>query len=232
MSNSPISINQFNSLVLPLAGMVVSFPWKATRSTIFLELGELAPPLGTQRHRTGDAYIAIYLDWRVEDEKRVCFGSSNTGPEIEDGLNALIGVKVDTISTVGKICELVIPFSNGQRLKSMTMLTGDPAWCIRLRDGSRIFAEGGILYTQEGKDKNYRMPKWAAAAFELAETTALRWGTPSVESRLGNCRDCRSYVRINGDGCLLDFGVCADAASPFDGRVVQRDSGCPVFVSR
>jgi hypothetical protein len=133
------------------------------------------------------------------------------------------------MSLVGEVPELVVHFSNGHRLCSMVMARGDPEWHIKLPSESWVYAKAGTLLLGEGgsgaTDEEYE-------ALELAKRTAERWGVPRAEPAPGRCADCAWFVRIDGEGHLLDYGACIASTSPFDGRVVMRDSGCPSFTRR
>jgi Protein of unknown function (DUF3027) len=221
-----LSIHRFASYVRVLSGMEVSLPWKGYGSAIFLELGRLSLQEG-RHHERGEAAIFVEWDWRVENGKTVLYGSSQSRPKIEKGIANLKGTKIEQISAVGSVPELVINFSNGQCLKSMVMTSGDPQWNIRLPNGTWLSCERGRLYAGDGSASGTSAEE--AAMFDRAETIARRWGTPVSEPIRGNCADCKWFVRIDGDGSLLDFGVCANSASPFDGRAVNCSSGCPAF---
>ena len=224
-----ISIAQFDNFVRPLLGLSVSLPWKGYGSAIFLELGRLAPLEQRRNHQRGEAAISFEWDWRVEDSTSVLFGSSNSRPKIEKGISALQGTKIENIAVFGPVPELVINFSNGQCLRSMVMVSGDPQWNIRLLNGNWLSCEHGRLYAGDGGGSGTTAEE--AAMFDRAEAISRRWGTPISEPKRGNCADCKWFVRIDGDGSLLDFGVCANGASPFDGRVVNCGSGCAAFAT-
>ena len=224
-----LSIAAFDSHVRVLFGMEVSLPWKGHGSAIFFELGRLSPLQQGQGHNRGEACIFIEWDWRIEDGITVLYGSSDSRPKIEKGINTLKGTKIEHVSVIGSVPELVVNFSNGHCLKSMVMTTGDPQWNIRLPDGTWLSCERGHLYAGDGSGSGTSAEE--AAMFDRALAIAQRWGTLVSEPIRGNCADCQWFVRIDGDGSLLDFGVCANSASPFDGRVVNRKSGCQAFSS-
>src|SRR5882724_10666570 len=84
--DSALPIEEVQTLIRPLIGLVVSLPWKGYGSAIFLELGRLAPlEYPRQRHNEGEACISVQWDWRVESKTKVLYGSSNSGPNIEEG---------------------------------------------------------------------------------------------------------------------------------------------------
>jgi hypothetical protein len=229
MTHILIPREDFQALVQPLLGLVVSLPWKGYGSAIFLELGALAP-LESQRRRNnkGEACISIEWDWRVEAEGTVLYGSSNSRPKIESGIHSLQGTTIQALTVVGQVPELVVQFSNGHCLRSMVMATGNPKWSIKLTDGRWVYAEGSHLLVGSGTASTTEEEE---TTFAIAERTASRWGTPSVESKRGSCASCVSFVPLDGEGHLLDYGCCMANSGPFDGRVVARNSGCLSFTT-
>jgi hypothetical protein len=229
MAHIALSIGEVQMLINPLIGLTVSLPWKGYGSAIFFELGRLAPlESPRQRHNNGEACISVEWDWRVESHASVLYGSSNSGPKIEEGIAGLQGTTIQGLSVVGTIPEIVVKFSNGLSLRSMVMVTGHPEWSIRLPDGRWLFSRNGELFAGKGESCTTEQEE---AAFASAERTANRWGVPIAEPKAGSCAGCSSFVRIDGNGHLLDYGVCTSAFSPFDGRAVNRTSGCPLFKS-
>jgi Protein of unknown function (DUF3027) len=222
-----ISLAQFEDFVRPLLGLSVSLPWKGYGSAIFLELGLLAPLEEGRHHQRREASISFEWDWRVEDSTTVLYGSSNSRPKIEKGISSLQGTDIEKVSVVGSVPELVVNFSNSQSIRSMVMVSGDPQWSIRLSNDIWLSSERGRLYAGDGSGSGATAEE--AAMFDRAEAIARRWGTPVSEPKRGNCADCKWFVRL--DGALLDFGVCANSASPFDGRVVNCSSGCAAFAT-
>lgn len=232
MTHQVFSTESFPTLVQSLLGLTVSRPWKGYGSTLFLELGQLKPTesLRGRTFEVGEASVWIEWDWRVERDVSILYGSSDTQPNIERNICGLAGLVVESISIAGKVPELTVNFNKGLSLRSMAMTTGDAQWIIRLQDGRYIETRAGELLVGDGKDIDCATED-EQQAFALAERVAQRWGTPIEEPKLGNCRDCVNYVRINGEGHLLDYGVCISSESPFDGKVVDCNSGCPVFIS-
>jgi hypothetical protein len=209
--------------------MPVSLPWKGYGSAIFLELGRLSPlEGGRQRQNKGEACISFEWDWRIEKETAVLYGSSNSGPTIEKGIPDLRGAAISDISISGEVPELTIHFSNGQRLRSMVMVSGDPQWTVRTQDKVWIHCVAGVLFVGDGSASN-GLTEDETRTYALADAAAVRWKIPVAEPKAGNCRDCQSFIRLDGNGDLLDYGACIEASSPFDGRVVNCESGCPAF---
>ncbi len=230
MSEAAIPAGEFHAHVQPLLGLPVSLPWKGYGSAIFLELGEMTPVQSKRLHYAkGQACISVKWDWRVQTDTSVLYGSSNSGPQIASNIVALQGTTVHSISVFGQVPELVVEFANGLSLRSMVMVTGDPEWSIRLPDKRYIYARDGSLFIGRGGVGDTTEEE--ETIFALEEETASRWGVPAVEPKRGSCSTCASFVYIDGQGYLLDYGVCTAAGGPFDGRIVNRNSGCPAFTS-
>jgi hypothetical protein len=220
---------QFEDLTRPLIGLPVSLPWNGYGSAVFFELGDLSPRESKRAHHNkGAACISVEWDWRVEAGSAVLYGSSNSRPRIDAGIQALQGETIHSIAVVGQVPELAVRFSNGHCLKSMVMVTGDPEWSIKALDGQWIYVRDGKLQNGDGTSAASANEE---AAFALAERASIRWGIPASEPVAGQCAACVSFVRLDGDGHLLDYGCCDAEASPFDGRAVERTSGCPAFTS-
>lgn len=230
MSRTPLTLDEANLLIRPLVHMPISLPWKGHGSAIFLELGNLAPlERPRQRHQNGDATIYIGWDWRVEDGSRVLYGSSNSKPEIEDGIDALVGITISSLTIRGSVPELAIEFSNGASLMSAAMCTDTSEWSIRLPGAIWISCVDGTVYCGDGAAIGLTPEE--EAIFEHAHITAKRWDVPVASGQNGRCDSCTSMIRLDGNADFLDYGVCTSAESPFDGRVVNMASGCASFVS-
>jgi hypothetical protein len=229
MPQSPLTIDEANLLVRPLVGMPISLPWKGHGSAIFLELGNLAP-LERPRQRRQNGQVTIYVgwDWRVEKGSRVLFGSSNSKPEIEDGIDALTGVTIQNISIQGFVPELAIEFSNGARMMSAAMRTDTSEWSIRLPGAVWISCDEGVVHS--GNGAAIGLTPEEEAVFEHAHLTARRWAVPVGIGKKGRCDSCAYMIRLDGNADFLDYGVCTSAESKFDGRVVNMGSGCASFV--
>lgn len=108
----------------------------------------------------------------------------------------------------------------------MLLSGGDPRWSIRLPGGEYLQTQDGALLVGGGVCD---IDEAAAEAQAYAGRTAARWGVPLAGPAPGQCAHCASFVRIDGDYDFLGYGVCTETASPFDGRAVNCQSGCPVF---
>ncbi len=210
-----------------LAGMRVSRPWKGHGSAIYLELGELSEvPIFRRGRVTGEACISIEWDWRLEFSSSIVGGSSSSNPEIHELLKLLREATITSIEIVGQVPEIAVRLSTGHILRSMAMIQGDPHWSIKTHNGNWLYVKDSLLCVGDGAQE---APEFEIEAFEIAESAALRWGTPAAAPELGKCTDCRFYVALDGTGHLLDYGCCTSHNSPLDGRAVYFTSGCAAF---
>jgi hypothetical protein len=229
MARTPLTSDQANSTLAHLADMPVSAVWKGYGTTIFLELGNLS----SKDHRRGcQGEVTIYIswDWRVEKGNRVMFGSSNSNPEIADGITTLVGLTVNSATIQGIVPELLIEFSNEARLQSAAMCTNTSEWNVSLPGNIWISCTDGIVYMNDGS--GVAISDEDEALLHHADMTAQRWGIPIAPVPAGHCEQCVHMIRIDGSGHLLDFGVCTSADSPLDGRVINVASQCAVFSQR
>jgi hypothetical protein len=223
---------EIQSLLRSLVGLTVALPWKGYGSAIFLELGRLTTVTFKRfQQEQGEACIEIEWDWRVEDGARVLYGSSNSRPEIASGISSLQGARIQSLDVTGDVPELVIRFSNGHCLRTMAMLTGDPMWSVRPPGGRWIVVQDGAVGFYDDTSDTPEQEE-EGEPFARERKVADRWGAPQAEPKPGRCADCAWFVHLDGDGYLLDYGVCLSSASPFDGRAVNIDSGCPAFTAK
>ena len=209
----------FDESVKELVGLSISEAYNSIGSSLCMELGELT--VDKRGREKGEFYIRYDWDWRLEDDKTIICGSSNAGPKIAHTAETLIGLEVVSLELYGSPPEVEISFSNGQRLRSMAMVSGYPQWTIRLKDGS-------YLSCGAEEDLSPKEEEW----IEWSKATSERWGCPVLEPARGRCAECLYFERLDGNFYLLEFGVCSFAGGPFDGRVVNTKSGCPEYVDR
>ena len=221
---------EFDALVKPLLGLPVSRPWRAFANTLFLELGEQRTVQGVRhQYKQGEACVRVEWDWRIERNTDILFGSSNSHPEVEDGVARLQGLKVVSLTVDGSPPELSVHLSTGLRLRSMKMGTGDPRWTVRLPDGTYLSCEEGVLVRYPPDRVGSGLTPEEREASEREDLAVNRWGIPTADPLGGRCRVCLYFIRLDGEAALLDYGVCLSADSPFDGRAVNVGSGCPAF---
>ena len=146
MVRSVLPVEEFNALVQPLIGLVVSRPWKSDGAALYLELGTLRPYETPRGPRTrGEAHVFAGYVWRVEDGTKILYGSSTDRGEIESAITLLQNTTLQTMSASGRVPELTLEFSNGQCLRTMAVGTGDPEWSVGLPDGRYVSPEAGNL---------------------------------------------------------------------------------------
>lgn len=231
MPSRSIDQIEFEKLVQPLIGLEVSLPWKGYGTAIFLELGELTPhPFrdGSPGPGSGQANIGIEWDWRVETRTEVVYGSSGSRREMTRGIATLQGSRVTALSVTAGIPELRVTFSNGYWLRTMVMRSVEPQWRIRLPDGLWLHVMEGQVVLDRG-DQVQGLSEEKEEVADAADATAARWGKPRLEPAPGNCRDCHSFIYLDGDFALSDYGCCTLQDGPFEGRAVNVGSGCPRF---
>ncbi len=228
-----ISNEEFITLVTPLVNLPVSHPWLGYGSALFLELGNLKPPSDSRlSHPKGEGCIVVQWEWRVSDNEKILFGSSNSRPQIDKALSSLSGLLITRIELFGTPPELSMSFSNNNTLRSMTMVSGYPRWSIKIPDGNYLFYENSSFIRAAGDEALGGLSEEENEIMIWADETASRWGKPFVEPKLGDCVKCRYFAQLDGEFALLDYGVCTASAGPLDGRVVNVSSGCPKHIPR
>jgi hypothetical protein len=226
-----ISVEEMTNCINQLRDMRISLPWKGYGSTIFLELGKLQEKKTTRSyHPEGEACVSVTWDWRIEKENKILFGSSNSGPEIDEEIKLLEGEFIEEIGVEGQIPELLIKISNGMTLRTMAALSGDPQWTIKLLDSNYLSWEDSDAVIRTGDESGPGNSDEEKELMALTEKVAERWGRPSEEGLTGNCEECKYFIRIDGNYNLLDYGACVNEMSKYDGRVVKCDSGCTKFL--
>lgn len=228
-----IDREDFVTLISPLLGLPVSHPWRGYGSSIFLELGDLQPPDYPHLSQpNGEACIVVDCEWRVSDNDKILFGSSNSGPQIDKALSRLSGLLIKKMDLFATPPELSVGFSNGNTLQSMAMVSGRPRWSIKIPDGNYLFYENSSFVRAAGDEPLGVLTEEENEIMNWADKTASRWGKPSVEPKLGDCVNCRYFVQLDGEFDFLDYGICTIPDGPLDGHAVNVSSGCPKHIER
>ena len=229
MVNRKITSEELNEYFKPLIGLPVSRPWLGHGSPIFLDLGKVSTEThGNINFEKGDFGVQIDWDWRVEDKTEILFGSSDFRKYIENRLGSLRGVNVISMTVSGVIPEITITFSNGYILKSMSMCGGNPQWSVCVNDDNYVWWENGSYFFGDGAEE---VLNTELKSINRSIATAERWNLPVLDKKENNCGDCEYYNWIQGNGPVLDHGVCTSETSDFDGRVVNFRFGCKSFAS-
>lgn len=226
-----ISREEVASLTRPLIGLEVARAYQGYGSVVHMDFGRLMPAIGRRQGLRAEASLMLEWDWRFETDSGVVFGSSCSGPDLAAGLAELAGQSVVAVGVEGRLPELVVELSGGLRARSCSCHEGDPRWGLWLPDGTWIHCEAGVLHhSRMGEGKAEELTEEERGEFDHAKITAERWGERIVPDAPGFCDDCACYVRLDGTGDFLDYGVCSSPRSIFDGKVVSFRSGCAAFV--
>ena len=202
--NMKIKSDDFANLISSLKGERISHAWKGHGSAVFLELGKLAD---SGRNPRGDSTIALEWDWRIEDTREIIGGSTASNAKIADLVRYLNGQKISSIDVSDPPHELCITLNDKTRIRTISASSGSPRWTIRLADDRWLLVKSGELVHEDGSSER-SMTESERAISDHAEETTLRWGRPETTAYEGNCRDCQSFVYLDGNFHLLDFGVC------------------------
>ena len=220
-------------MIRPLVGMPVSRVWNGGASALFLELGDLQPWDTGRRRRSkrGEVTLQIEWNWRVQTRTKILVGSDQSNWAINKYIRRLKGLEIVAIALDDEVKnDLIVQFSEEIQLQTSRLTSGDGEWLIWLKDGTLLEYERHGLVRGDGHDV-VDDPSEEPKAIRLANAATDRWGKPVVEPRDGTCQDCEYYVQLDGPLALLNYGVCVAEGGPFDGRVVQYASGCPLFAA-
>jgi hypothetical protein len=224
--------------IAQLEGMFICHTWKGYGTAVFLELvkslkdSEISiPKEASKTNLVGKADIFMWY-WRVEQDMKIICGSSDSMPEIEEGICCLNGLKIESIKVIGIIPELVIILENGFRVLSFNSASSsDFNWHLKQIDEKYICYEETQFYeTVAGEKDDGKESHLKNELSKQAELTAKRWGIPKEEPVAGLCRNCVYEVRLNGHYDLLSYSVCVNGNSIFDGKVIGSNSGCTKFL--
>ena len=123
----------FKDFVQPLIGLSVSHVWRGYGSAIFLEFGRLHPTKlrdGTPGNDRGEFGLMIEWSWRIEGKRRIWCGSWSDDEKILPYLQKLLGRRVTSVASFGRLPEIEMSFSGGLHLLSMMTAEGDPEWAL------------------------------------------------------------------------------------------------------
>ena len=157
---------KFDSFVMSLVGLPVSYIWRGCGSAIFLEIGELHPGRvrrnGSEGNPCGDWTLGIEWSWRIEGKRRIWCGSWSDEKRWLRTFARIKNKSVASISLCGRLPEVSLGLSNGLYVLSMMTAEGDPQWWLtkRSRDNSTsIFVRAGKLQLDSrlsNKDREQR----------------------------------------------------------------------------
>jgi hypothetical protein len=228
-----LSASELNDFTQTLRQLPVTAAEKSYGSAFTLFFGATTQRLVNSKGRSvsfteSSVALDVEWDWRLEFGTEIQCGSSDSRPEIAEGIAVLVGQTIVRLNATGAIPELEVAFTSGHVLRTMAATRGHSAWSITLSENLWVTPHEGQVWLHDGPQPS-RLTIAEVAALEAACATARRWRRLNSASADKKCGDCRSYVRLDGEGALLDYGVCTAADSPFDGRVVQRSEQCEKF---
>lgn len=189
---------------------------------IVLGFGELREEEGPRGRQTRWTWEVMSWDgiWRVTKSNRLLFGSGSDESIIASQLPSLIGLTVDRVDTESFEGDLRVYFTDGTTLEILRLaVDGDTAWSIK--GPTRWFPDNG-----EGAELTEQEEQLSAHA----EACFTRWQQAvPMDNKERGCKECAYYRHLQGASYFWDFGVCTNARSEYDGKVVNMGSTCYVF---
>ncbi len=92
----------------------------------------------------------IEWSWRIEGSASILLGSWSLERKISNGVKALKGRLVQSITIDSRLPELCIELSAGRWVHSFMTAEGQPEWTVFLHDGSWVCVERGrLLHDQQ-----------------------------------------------------------------------------------
>jgi len=165
--------------------------------------------------------------WRILRGPESLAGYYDDESIIGRALEEIVGLPLRSIEIPGETSDTRLNFGQGLSLDFLEQSSKEPNW--------RVHAPGWFGEIGPGRswDQDPDSPgldpveEWIA---RHTEACAERWAAvlPPIHE-IHRCAECRFYFPLQGQFHFWDFGLCTGPLSPFDGRVVERDRGCPAF---
>ncbi len=189
---------------------------------IVLGFGELLEEEGPRGKQTRWTWEVRSWDgiWRVTKSSRLLFGSGSEESVIAAQLPSLIGLTVERVDAESFKGDLRVYFTDGTTLEILGLAAdGDLAWGIK--GPKQWFSDGA-----EGAELTEQAEQLSAHA----EACFMRWReTVPMHNKERGCKQCAYYRHLQGAWYFWDFGVCTNARSEYDGKVVNIGSTCDGF---
>jgi len=135
----------FECLHEAACGLAVSHVWRGHGSALFVELGALTSTPrrdGSPGEAKGEIGLMIEWSWRIEDGRSIACGSWGDEDLWELTFARLVGRRVQGLSLVGRLPEVVLSLAGDLHVASFMTADGDPAWTLFDRRGPRPIAVG------------------------------------------------------------------------------------------
>ena len=134
-----------------LTGMKVSHVWLGYADALFLECGRLKQKEfllpnkgGTISSKTslkGQVTFMLDCGWRVENRYTVAYGRHSGPRMLSHRTKKIVGARIESVETIGRIPELTIALQNGQVIRTFQSFEGPPQWFIGFHDLALIDIE-------------------------------------------------------------------------------------------
>lgn len=134
-----ITASEFERHAKRIASYKISRVWLGYANTLFLECGRLKKEQIKIKGKTrwsshGQITFMLECFWRVEKKRSIEFSIDSSDRKVCNRINGLKGLSVTSISTTGRIPELVIELGDGRLITTFTTHASTPNWFIGFRD--------------------------------------------------------------------------------------------------
>jgi len=135
----PITASEFEQHVKRIEGYKISRSWLGYGNVLFLECGKLTKEKIHTKSKTrwsshGQITLMLHCYWRVEKKRSIEFSIDSSDRKIHNRIKGLRGLRIASISTSGRIPELVIELSDGRSVTTFTTFAPNPEWSIGFHD--------------------------------------------------------------------------------------------------
>lgn len=127
-----ISVPDCNQLLSVCGGLLVSRTWRSIDPCVFLEIGQL--PNGDSGKPSGSVSIMVECDWRIERPRSIQVGSGFSTKRIDNQLETIAGIAVNSIEISGSVPEITMHFADRRKFRTFTNWDCRPRWSIGFND--------------------------------------------------------------------------------------------------
>jgi Protein of unknown function (DUF3027) len=206
-------------------GEMRGIPCTAARVRYYLNVvlgfGQAVEEVGPHGTERGWTWEVMSWDgiWRVTKGKQTLFGSQSDETVIEARLPSLVGLTIERIDHESFPGDIRLFFNDGTVLEILGLSTdGDSAWSIKGPNGWFPAGQRAALTEEEEH------------LFTHSEGCFKRWRERvPMGNEARRCKECAYYRHLHGAFYFWDFGLCTNAHSEYDGKVVNVGSVCDFF---